>query len=273
MDRKYAFKSCKKNVNNFKLHEAEKDDGCYEANFKFRSEKGHKPAHSARRHGEKHATNGPMVRDLTIGAADGLRVPFALTASLSSGLAELFSGAITMGLEQRDHDDVRDFPEDEKAECCEMLGKHGVKHDTLVPVIDELALDTDRWGCGLKRSLEYWRPRFMMGFELKLEKPQLSVAWVLGATTGISYFIGGLIPAIPYFAMHNVMHTLFVSIGVTVVTLMVFGFAKNYDTMQTKRAGLYGSVQTTIIGVLAADTSYGIVRAIDSSDGKVGGGG
>ena len=69
---------------------------------------------------------------------------------------------------------------------------------------------------------------------------------------------------IPYFAMKNVTRALFVSIGITVVVLLFFGFIKNYITMRTKRAGAYGAVQTLFIGVLAAGVSYGIVRAIDS---------
>jgi VIT1/CCC1 family predicted Fe2+/Mn2+ transporter len=69
---------------------------------------------------------------------------------------------------------------------------------------------------------------------------------------------------IPYFAMTNVAHALFISIGITVVILSVFGFVKNLATIGTKRAGLYGAAQTLFIGVLAAATSYGIVRAIDS---------
>jgi len=69
---------------------------------------------------------------------------------------------------------------------------------------------------------------------------------------------------IPYFAMSDVTHALFVSIGITVLILNVFGFVKNYVTIGTKRAGFYGAAQTLCIGVLAAATSYGIVRAIDS---------
>ena len=34
---------------------------------------------------------------------------------------------------------------------------------------------------------------------------------------------------IPYFIMSNVTHALFVSIAVTVVVLILFGFAKNYQ--------------------------------------------
>jgi vacuolar iron transporter family protein len=69
---------------------------------------------------------------------------------------------------------------------------------------------------------------------------------------------------IPYFAMTDVTHALFVSIGITVVILLAFGFIKNYVTIKTKRAGFYGAVQTLIVGVLAAGTSYGIVRGLDS---------
>lgn len=71
---------------------------------------------------------------------------------------------------------------------------------------------------------------------------------------------------IPYFAMTDVTHALFVSIGITVVVLLAFGFTKNYITVKTKRSGIYGAVQTLAVGVLAAGTSYGIVRALDSRD-------
>jgi vacuolar iron transporter family protein len=69
---------------------------------------------------------------------------------------------------------------------------------------------------------------------------------------------------IPYFFMENVTKALFVSISITVAILLLFGYIKNYVTIGTRKAGAYGAVQTLVIGVLAAGTSYGIVRAIDS---------
>jgi len=71
---------------------------------------------------------------------------------------------------------------------------------------------------------------------------------------------------IPYFVITDVTHALFVSIGITVVILLAFGFTKNYITVKSKRSGIYGAVQTLAVGVLAAGTSYGIVRALDSRD-------
>lgn len=133
----------------------------------------------------------------------------------------------------------------------------------------------------------------MMDFELKLEKPNVSQAWISAATMGISYFVGmsslllvlsfslsdelpwltqsyfctgGLLPMIPYFAMKNTNHALFISIGITVVVCITFGFFKNYAILKTKRAGLYGAAQTLIVGALAAGTSYGIVYGVDHSN-------
>jgi len=60
-------------------------------------------------HIERHFTGGEMVRDVAIGMADGLTVPFALAAGLTGavdssgiiitgGLAEIAAGSIAMGL-------------------------------------------------------------------------------------------------------------------------------------------------------------------------------
>src|SRR6202171_3626270 len=95
------------------------------------------------RHIERHFTASDIVRDVVIGMADGLTVPFALAAGLSgavsnpsiivtAGLAEIAAGSIAMGLggylaaksdadhyaaeEAREHFEVAQRPEDEVAE-------------------------------------------------------------------------------------------------------------------------------------------------------------
>lgn len=75
---------------------------------------------------------------------------------------------------------------------------------------------------------------------------------------------------IPYFFMKNVTHALFASIAITVVVLLMFGYGKNYWTVRTHRSGAYGAIQTLIIGVLAAGSSYAIVRALDSHGSESG---
>lgn len=71
---------------------------------------------------------------------------------------------------------------------------------------------------------------------------------------------------IPYFAIDNVDHALFVSIGITLVCLFVFGAIKNYYIVRTTKAALYGAAQTVAIGVLAAGSSYGIVYGINRKE-------
>lgn len=112
--------------------------------------------------------------------------------------------------------------------------------------------------------------QFMMDFELRLEKPDKSRAWISAGTMGMSYFIGGLIPMIPYFAMPNVTHALFVSIGITVFILVLFGYIKARITRLTQMASLFSAAQTVFVGVCAAAASYGIVKGVNAARGGTG---
>lgn len=221
-----------------------------------------------------------VLRDVIIGFSDGLTVPFALTAGLSSlgstrlvimgGLAELFSGMISMGLgaylaavTERDHyrsEEKRELsaahcvPEEQRADVYCILDKYGVSRAAATPLVDELCKSREQW------------IRFRMDFSLRLEQPSIHRAWISGVTMGLSYFIGGLIPMIPYFIMSSVRDALAVSIAVTVAILLVFGYVKNYIAIRNHRAGVWGALQTLVIGVLAAGTSYIIVKALDRSN-------
>lgn len=228
-------------------------------------------------HGEKHTAYNDVVRDIIIGFSDGLTVPFALTAGLSSlgnarlvvmgGLAELFSGSISMGLgaylaavterehyaseEAREYDEVERFPEEEREEIYQIMEKYQLSREATTPLINELCRDKEQM------------VRFMMDFELQLEKPDVSRAWISAGTMGLSYFVGGLLPMIPYFALTDATHALFISIAITVVILILFGYIKSWATIKTKRAGVWGALQTLMVGVIAAGTSYGIVRGLN----------
>ena len=77
------------------------------------------------------------------------------------GLAELFSGAISMGLgaylaadsdrekymaeEKREFDEVRRFPNTEKEEIYEILEKYNIPHDDITPVVNALVKDETQW--------------------------------------------------------------------------------------------------------------------------------
>lgn len=77
--------------------------------------------------------------------------------------------------------------------------------------------------------------------------------------------LGGLLPMIPYFAFNNTNHALFTSIGITVIILVVFGFGKSRLTGDKLKDNWISAGHTLLVGVVAAGTSYGIVRALNSS--------
>jgi VIT1/CCC1 family predicted Fe2+/Mn2+ transporter len=103
-------------------------------------------------HVEKHFLSPALVRDIVIGMADGLTVPFALAAGLSgavsstaiivtAGLAEIAAGAIAMALggylaaltdlehyqseQQREIDEIAQVPETECSEVRHILCEDG----------------------------------------------------------------------------------------------------------------------------------------------------
>lgn len=77
---------------------------------------------------------------------------------------------------------------------------------------------------------------------------------------------GGLLPMIPYFAIRHATTALFVSIGITALILMVFGYLKCAYAGCRPTQSVIGAVQTLCVGAVAAGASYGIVRAVNSSD-------
>ncbi len=223
-------------------------------------------------HVEKHFTAGETVRDVVIGMSDGLTVPFALAAGLSgavasshvvvtAGLAEVTAGAIAMGLggylaargdaehyaaelarEQREIDDV---PEIEAAEVSEILESYGLKPEESVAVVD-----------GLRRRPQSWID-FMMRFELGLEKPNPQRAPISAATIAASYFVGGLIPLLPYILTGTVEEAFRISVIVTAAALLAFGAVKGHFTgvNRFKAAG-----QTLLVGGVAAGAAFGLAR-------------
>ncbi len=225
-------------------------------------------------HIEKHFTSGAVVRDVVIGMADGLTVPFALAAGLSgavlstgiivtAGLAEIVAGSIAMGLggylagrsdvEHYDSEYKREIYEieklldHEKDEVVEILETYGLTRQESTPIVESLA----------KRPKDF--ADFMMRFELGLEKPNPKRALQSGATIGGAYALGGLIPLMPYIATSDVSAALKWSIVITVAALFIFGFVKGRFTGS---GPLKSAVQTCLIGSVAAAAAYFVAKLI-----------
>jgi VIT1/CCC1 family predicted Fe2+/Mn2+ transporter len=225
-------------------------------------------------HVESHFTGGERVRDVVIGMADGLTVPFALAAGLSgaidstgivvtAGLAEIAAGSIAMGLggflaargdaehyaseRAREWDEVREKPGREAAEVAEVFRAYGLTPEQTAPILDAFRTRPEAW------------VDFMMRFELGLERPEPGRAVSSAATIAGSYVAGGLVPLAPYFFARSATAALPLSVGLTLLALLAFGWAKGRFTGARP---LRSALQTALIGGIAAAAAFGIARAI-----------
>ena len=99
----------------------------------------------------------------------------------------------------------------------------------------------------------------MMRFELGLEKPDPKRALRSALTIGLSYIIGGLVPLAPYMLISSANSALLVSVGFTLMALLVFGYVKGRFT---GGHSIRSALQTAMIGGLAAAAAFGLARLI-----------
>ena len=227
-------------------------------------------------HVESHFTASEFVRDIVIGMADGLTVPFALAAGLSgaqtttriiviAGLAEIAAGSIAMGLGgylaasndadhyaselRREQREVEEIPDEEAREVLEVFETYGLTHAEAVPIVDSLRQRPKQW------------IDFMMRFELGLEEPDPKRALRSASTIAVAYIAGGLIPLAPYMIMSSAYGALIASVIATLIALAVFGAVKgNYTGMPL----VSSAVRTALIGGLAAAVAFGIARLVSA---------
>src|ERR1700752_1528274 len=196
-------------------------------------------------HVERHFTASAIVRDVVIGMADGLTVPFALAAGLSgavkeasiivtAGLAEIAAGSIAMGLggylaaksdaehyrteERREQQEIKEIPREEMKEVADIFRGYGIDDEHIKPVVEAMTRRPKQW------------VDFMMRFELGLEQPDTARARTSAAMIAGAYVVGGLIPLAPYMLIHTAHTALIVSVIVTLIALTVFGLVKGRFT-------------------------------------------
>jgi len=226
-------------------------------------------------HLEKHFTSTAAVRDIVIGMADGLTVPFALAAGLTgaiastrivvtAGLAEIVAGSIAMGLggylaaktdsehyaseRRREIEETVEIPDQEQEEVAKVFRGYGLADEHVQPVVNAICSDQKRW------------VDFMMRFELGLEEPEASRAGRSAVTIAASYIVGGLIPLTPYMLVGQIFSALTVSVGVTLLALLIFGFIK---ARYTDVAPWRGAVQTALVGGLAAAAAFFLAHLVN----------
>lgn len=225
-------------------------------------------------HIEQHFSGSDTVRDVVIGMADGLTVPFALAAGISgaltsthivvtAGLAEIAAGSIAMGLGGylAAKSDAEHFYNEQRREELEIVEKAEVERQEIVDIFKTYGVTAEECSpilAAFERKPEAWRD-FMMRFELGLEEPNPKRAVRSACTIGGSYIVGGLVPLAPYMLMHDSGRALGVSAGITLLALAVFGFVKGHFTGVPK---MKGALQTALVGSLAAGMAYVIAKFI-----------
>ncbi len=229
-------------------------------------------------HIERHFTSSATVRDLVIGMADGLTVPFALAAGISgavatnphasslvvtAGFAEIAAGSIAMGLggylaartdiehyaseREREERETVELRDNEIEEVAHVFRSYGMTEEQMAPVVHAITSDTKRW------------VDFMMRFELGLEEPDPRRARVSALTIAGAYIFGGLIPLAPYMMSASVQTGLLISVAITLLALFLFGAVKgHYTGIQPWRGGM----QTVVTGGLAAAAAFFIAKLI-----------
>ena len=229
-------------------------------------------------HVEKHFTSTAAIRDIVIGMSDGLTVPFALAAGLTTaaaaiakgtgiivtaGFAEIAAGSIAMGLGgylaaktdsehyaaelEREYRETVELPEIETEEVAKVFRDYGLSDAQMEPIVKAITKDQKKW------------VDFMMRFELGLEQPDPARAARSAATIAASYIVGGLVPLAPYIFMREIIPALWVSVGMTLLALFIFGSIKGRATgVKPWRAG----AQTVLVGGLAAAAAFFIARLI-----------
>jgi len=258
--------------------------------------------------------NPDVVRDIIIGLSDGLTVPFALTAGLSSldnskivvlgGLAELVSGAFSMGVggmlsarAELDHyrhvkmQTARRVESSRGSSLQEAVQSIftplGLSAQTSARIAAELhqVEEEDR-----KEHHNQHHPSLPMpstastphNFHSTVYTPRRGLTpllvqmgegleetdrhrvWQSAFTIGLSYFIGGFIPLLPYLFLTSVSSALFLSIIITAIVLLIFGIVKQMCTGLSDWKSLFKSALSTLaVGAAAAGSSWAIVWALE----------
>lgn len=222
-----------------------------------------------------------IISDLIIGLSDGLTVPFALTAGLSSlgdshvvitgGFAELISGAISMGLggylgakSEIDYYKSEVSKEKKKFYQDSILVNHDVE-DILLEINPNFSEETI---LSFIKDLQN-APDLMLEFIIKygrdLDEPAENRQLISAMTIGGGYLFGGLIPLLPYFFVKEVGTGLFYSVIVMIITLFWFGYFKAIMSMGsscTIHKKIYEGFEMVIVGGVAASAAWFFVRLL-----------
>jgi VIT1/CCC1 family predicted Fe2+/Mn2+ transporter len=218
-----------------------------------------------------HAPGGYKMREIMLGLNDGLVAAFAVTSGVAAaftnpkvvvmaGLAEMLGGAVSMGLaayasarahyefyqseRQREHDEIRRWPEREREEVRGIYRSKGFSGALLEQIVSHITADAKRWR-DVMMSEE-------LGFGTDVTEPPSRSAIFVGG----SYLVGAAVPLLPYLFIAPPLGILASAIA-TVAVLFVVGAGK---TLLTARPWWRSGLESMGVGIAAALVTYGAGR-------------
>jgi vacuolar iron transporter family protein len=211
---------------------------------------------------EQHPHKGDWLREIVFGLNDGLVTTLVFIMAVSEiaparllpvVIGEVLAGGISMALggylaarttkqvlDKRiatERYEIEHEPEEERAELSAIYRNKGFSGPLLHHVVDHLTANQERWH------------RAMIHDELGVVEDTHIDPWVEGTQIGLSFVIGGFIPAIP--VILSLPYVQWWAYGLTAITALVLGAIKSRYTHQSAiRAGLEFLVIVTV-GTLA----------------------
>jgi VIT1/CCC1 family predicted Fe2+/Mn2+ transporter len=216
---------------------------------------------------------GPM-RNVIFGSNDGLVSVLALVTGVAAGtgdsrtviiagLAGLVGGALSMatgaylsvksemelqGAEiEREREEIRTMPEEERAELEAIYRVKGLKPD-----------EANRMAERVTRNEEQWldvQVREELGFAPeRVENPRFALV-----ASGASFAVGGIVPVVPFLLPIAPTLATWIAVGASLATLFLFGALK---TLVTGVSWFRSGLEMMLIGAVSAGITYGIGSAL-----------
>ena len=247
-----------------------------------------------------------FLSDFTLGFSDGLTVPFALTAGLSSlgktdtvitgGLAELCAGSISMGiggylaardecvpsrpdapdnkgLESRsdcagsdETDCMVNESEKVQARIDDLVRTHLEPLDLPPSTITLILATIQRNPIGLQRAISRLET---FNKDISHNTQPITSPVTSGLSISLGYAVGGIIPLLPYFFTSTVGFGLELSTLLCLVVLFTFGAGKKWMLGSAEERAtdcFIEGLQMLVLGALAAGTAVLCVSWLGTRD-------
>lgn len=225
---------------------------------------------------ERQQSKRTLITGIAIGASDGLTVPFALAAGLSSvvastdiillaGLVAVAAGSISMAVggyfaakeemeseatvSKTTNGKVENFQHKNREEIKAFFANLGLSEEVQKQATEEVMKDHENWADVMEK------------YETGPSESNPELALKSALHIGLSYIAGGLVPLAPYLFFNEPLEALKVSAFLTLIFLFLFGWLKN------RLAGLNpwsGALRASITGALAAGAAFHVARFFEA---------